>query len=101
MVRCEFRQGSTEVAYGSDPAIGYFFSVCDSRIAYQSGSTAEVNSACEAIDYSGDGAYVSLTTGLGIGKKVSKEAMAVFWERFGVPQSQIERLRGGQVIQQM
>ncbi|KAL1675635.1 hypothetical protein EV122DRAFT_218063 [Schizophyllum commune] len=101
MVRCEFTQGSTEVAYGSDPAIGYFFSVSDSRIAYQSDSTAEVNTACEEIDASGSGAYVSLTTGLGIGKKVSKDTMAVFWERFDVPQYQIERMRRGQVIQQM
>ncbi|KAL1754299.1 hypothetical protein FB107DRAFT_275863 [Schizophyllum commune] len=101
MVRCEIRQGSTEVAYGFDPVIGYFFSVCDSRIAYRSNSTAEVNTTCEEIDASGSGAYVSLTTGMGIGKKVSKDTMAVFWERFDVPQSQIERMRRGEVIEEM
>ncbi|KAL1748251.1 hypothetical protein HDZ31DRAFT_60446 [Schizophyllum fasciatum] len=100
MVRCELSQGILLIAYGDDDAAGYFLSVYDNRLEWHEDASDEINEVCEDVDPSGSGAYLSLTTGLGIGKHVSKDTLAIFWRRYGVPASQIARLRGGQAIQE-
>ncbi|KAL1731551.1 hypothetical protein EV714DRAFT_271581 [Schizophyllum commune] len=103
MVRCEMKEGEhITIAYGSDECIGYILSVYDDRLETPGTDTSdEVYDICEAVEPCGTGCYHGLVTGIGIGKRVSKATMEYFWKLYGVPESQIQRMRRGEEVEQM
>jgi hypothetical protein len=81
------------VAYGIDKYTGVFLSVYDSRLEDKESASDEVNSFLVEKYGGGDGAYLDLHTGFsGLGHKVSKAAMEVFFRRYGVPEEHIKLL---------
>ncbi|KAL1689685.1 hypothetical protein GGG16DRAFT_114799 [Schizophyllum commune] len=100
MVRCEMKEGKhITIAYGSDEFIGYLLSVYDDRLAPNIEASEAVNKICNVDDPAVEkacGAYLQLTTDDKPNvEKVAKETLAVFYERYGVPQAQIKRMWQG------
>ncbi|KAI0029559.1 hypothetical protein K488DRAFT_88596 [Vararia minispora EC-137] len=96
MTRCEIIQDQVKIAYGDDDFLGYFFSVEDARVSWAKDATQEMNTVAESVAADGGGSYLSLTTGLGIGKRISAVTMAGYMRRYGVPDPQIEKMFRGQ-----
>ncbi|KXN83826.1 hypothetical protein AN958_11111 [Leucoagaricus sp. SymC.cos] len=96
MTRYELQDGNICVAYGCDDVLGCFLSVQDSRLMWKKGESKDVNDIAQELGIGdGGGWYFNLTTGLGIGKRVSRETMAVFMKRFGIPQNHVNAVRQG------
>ncbi|KAJ6476342.1 hypothetical protein C8R45DRAFT_1102599 [Mycena sanguinolenta] len=100
MTRYEIQLGDITVAYGSDDVLGVFLSVEDARLMWKENASQEINQiASDAATGSyrdGGGVYLALTTGMGIGKKVSKAAMVEFMKRYGVPAKHLDAVVRGQ-----
>lgn len=91
MGRKEILEGPITIAYGTDHISGYFLSVKDERLYDSGDSTDEVNKVC--LNVTKGGGYFDVHTGIaGFGQHVSRGAMLAFWKRFGVPQTDIERI---------
>lgn len=96
MVRREIKEGPIKIAYGGDDMIGYFLSVEDTRLSWKSEATKEVNDFVDKFGIGdGGGSYFNITTGFGIGEKVSQRVYLEFLERYGVPESHIAAVRAG------
>jgi hypothetical protein len=99
MGRHEMNQGAIKIAYGSDPATGYFLSVHDRRISWSEIAPDAVNDVAEKVHSSGGGCYFDLhTASIGFGHKVDRPTLICFWERYGVPAADVEKVRKGQEL---
>ena len=83
--------------YGLDHATGYFLSVYDSRLKDMHDESKEVNEIAYKVGVKdGGGSYFDLHTGEGgFGFGVSRDTMAVYWGRYGVPVSAINTMLAG------
>lgn len=96
MTRYTIEQGKIEIAYGTDHATGYFLAVVDQRLMWKENASETVNGTVEKIDAGGDGSYFNLHTGAGgFGFRVSKEVIAEFMQRYGVPEDKLKLVRAG------
>ncbi|KAK0497844.1 hypothetical protein EDD18DRAFT_1159725 [Armillaria luteobubalina] len=99
MTRYTIEQGNIEIAYGSDKATGYFLAVVDKRLMWEKNASKAVNGIVEKVDGGGNGSYFDLHTGLGgFGSRVSKEVIAEFMQRYGVPEDKLKLVRAGSDI---
>lgn len=99
MTRHTIQNGEITVNYGSDDILGVFFDVTDARLAWRQDASDEINEiAKEAATGSygdGGGVYLALTTGMGIGKRVTRATMVEFMRRYGVPASHLDAVASG------
>jgi hypothetical protein len=99
MTRYTIKRGDITVAYGSDDILGAFLSVEDARLMWKEEANDEINmiAAAAATGSYGDGGgvYLALTTGMGIGKRVTRPTMAEFMKRYGVPSSHLDAVVRG------
>ncbi|GIL76548.1 hypothetical protein Vretifemale_6045 [Volvox reticuliferus] len=88
-----------EVHYGFDDGYDppcYFFYVQDDRLGFKEGAAEAVDRVCSNFCEEGDGYYFDLHVGhTGFGQKVSREVMAEFWKRFGVPEPHVDAVKQG------
>jgi hypothetical protein len=97
-VRHSFTEGATTVDYGYDePLMGYFLQVSDSRLKWLPGNSEEVNKVTEAIDPSGSGYILELSSSP-LFENVSTATIAKFMERYGVPKAHIDNVRQGKAL---
>ncbi|PBK92476.1 hypothetical protein ARMGADRAFT_1013084 [Armillaria gallica] len=96
MTRYTIKQGDIEIAYGTDHVTGYFLSVVDQRLRWKEGASEAVNDTVEKLDALGLG-YFNLHTGAlgGFGFLVSKDVIAEFMQRYGVPEDKLKLVRAG------
>ncbi|KAK0463030.1 uncharacterized protein EV420DRAFT_1151037 [Desarmillaria tabescens] len=98
MTRYTIEQGDIEIAYGTDRATGYFLAVVDKRLMWKTSADA-ANEVAKKIDAGGNGSYLDLHTGeSGFGFRVSKEVIAEFMQRYGVPEEKLKLVRAGKGI---
>ncbi|KAF9291096.1 hypothetical protein BGZ68_005192 [Mortierella alpina] len=90
MVRYTRDEGHIHIAWGHDEFLGYFFSLYDKRLRSKGDASSEVKMICSHVSEDDTGAYLNLTTGLGIGKKVSRSTMFTFMVRYGIDPMIIE-----------
>ncbi|KAK0236717.1 hypothetical protein EDD85DRAFT_770995 [Armillaria nabsnona] len=96
MTRYTIEQGSIEIAYGADEITGYFLAVVDQRLMWKQKASKAVNGTVEKVDAGGNGSYFNLHTGAGgFGFRVSKEVIAEFMQRYGVPEDKLKLVRAG------
>ncbi|KAF9913681.1 hypothetical protein BX616_009748 [Lobosporangium transversale] len=98
MVRHEMKEGNIKIAWGYDDGLlGYFLSVYDERLKWKGNSSEEVNSICEKVCSTGDGAYFDLNTYPfgGFGYKVSEKTMFAFMRRYGIDPTKVNHPTGG------
>ncbi|KAJ7114794.1 hypothetical protein C8R44DRAFT_984196 [Mycena epipterygia] len=84
MTRYTMQHGDITVKYGSDDVLGVFFDINEVASAAATGSYGD-----------GGGVYLALTTGMGIGKKVTKATMVEFMRRYGVPANHLAAVTAG------
>ncbi|KAJ7114822.1 hypothetical protein C8R44DRAFT_629786 [Mycena epipterygia] len=93
------QHGDITVNYGSDDVLGVFFDVTDARLGWQENASTEINEVASAAatgSYGdGGGVYLALTTGMGIGKKVTKATMVEFMRRYGVRANHLAAVTAG------
>ncbi|KAG0305302.1 hypothetical protein BGZ99_002146, partial [Dissophora globulifera] len=93
MVRYSKDEGPINVVWGHDETLGgYFLAVVDSRLAWQSEATEDVNEICEDISEDGGGSYFDLNTYRtgGFGRKVTEKTIFVFMKRYGIDPTTIK-----------
>ncbi|KAK0189840.1 hypothetical protein F5146DRAFT_1052855 [Armillaria mellea] len=96
MTRYTIEEGSIEIAYGTDHVTGYFLAVVDKRLKWQQSASKAVNSIAQKVEAGGNGSYFDLHTGPGgFGSRVSKEVIAEFMQRYGVPEDILKLVRAG------
>ncbi|KAG9063356.1 hypothetical protein KI688_004238 [Linnemannia hyalina] len=98
MVRHTKNLGAIHIAWGYDDAcIGYFFTVYDDRLRWQTGQSSEVDSITEKVSMDGGGNYFDLNTYRigGFGHKVSEKTMFTFMRRYGIDPDKIKSHDGG------
>ncbi|KAF8169165.1 hypothetical protein K438DRAFT_1615592, partial [Mycena galopus ATCC 62051] len=76
-----------------------FLSLEDARLMWDENVSKEINevAAAAATGSYGDGGgvYLALTTGMGIGKKVSRATIVEFMRRYGVPAKHLDAVARG------
>ena len=85
---------SVAFGYEDDPGLAnVFLSVYDKRLEHDCAASDAVNDVTRKVgDGDGGGCYFDLHTQTGFGVKVDHATMAVYLQRFGVPQDQIDAL---------
>jgi hypothetical protein len=97
MTRHELVDGHISVTYGCDHVTGFFLSIEDRRLRYESSADKAVNDVTESIGIKdGSGSYFDLHTGpAGFGIKVTNTVYAEFLRRYGVPTEHVEMAKKG------
>ncbi|KAJ7108009.1 hypothetical protein C8R43DRAFT_963034 [Mycena crocata] len=102
MTRYTIKQGDITIAYGSDDILGVFFDVTDSRLNWKEHASEEINevasSAATGSSGDGGGSYLALTTGMGIGKRVTRATIVEFMKRYGVPANHLDAVARGKAF---
>ncbi|KAG0210570.1 hypothetical protein BGX28_009206 [Mortierella sp. GBA30] len=92
MVRYEKDYGAINVAWGYDDAMkGYFLTISDSRLAWASHASEDVNNICYKVADDGAGRYFDMNTYRvgGFGHKVSEETIFTFMRRYKIDPDKI------------
>ncbi|KAF9201719.1 hypothetical protein BGZ49_008072 [Haplosporangium sp. Z 27] len=87
MVRHEKIEGPLEISWGYDDALfGYFLSVVDKHLEWNSEASEEVNLISSKICEHGGGCYLELNTYPfdGFGYRVSKDTIFTYMKRYGI-----------------
>ncbi|KAJ7440785.1 hypothetical protein B0H11DRAFT_537231 [Mycena galericulata] len=99
MTRHTIQRGDICVSYGDNDILGVFLQVEDARLVWKKNASDEINeiaSGAATGSYGdGGGVYLALTTGMGIGKKVSRATMVEFLRRYGAPANHLDAVARG------
>ncbi|GLI65037.1 hypothetical protein VaNZ11_008450 [Volvox africanus] len=88
-----------EIHYGFDDVRHppcYFFYIQDDRLEWKEDASEDTNGVCSTFCEDGGGHYFDIHVGpFGFGQQVSREVMAEFWRRFGIPKKHVDAVTRG------